>query len=62
MNTDILSIDPIIIEEMPEEPITLLITAMETILPEPRLPLNRRFGIVDLWKIRSTKRHFIYYR
>jgi len=26
------------------------------------LPLIRRFGIVDLWKIRSTKRHFTFYR
>ena len=62
MNTDILSIDPIIIEEMREEPTTLLISENETIWPEARLPLNRRVGIVDLWKIRSTKRHFIYYR
>jgi len=62
MNTDILSIDPIIIEEMPEEPTTLLISENETILHETMLPLNHRFGIVDLWKIRSTKRHFVYYR
>ena len=62
MNTDILSIDPIIIEEMPEELTTLLVKKDGTILPETPLPLTSRFGIVDLWKIRSTRRHFTFYR
>ena len=61
MNTDILSIDPIIIEVIPEEPPTL-ITETGTILPEVSLHVKPRFGITDLWKIRSAKRHFIYYR
>jgi len=34
----------------------------EDLLPETLLPVNKRFGVVDLWKIRSTKRHFSIYR
>jgi len=62
MNTDIVSIDAFIIEEMLEEPEPLLINEPGPALPETPLPLIRRFGIVDLWKIRSTKRHFTFYR
>jgi hypothetical protein len=62
MNADILSIDPIIIEEIPKELTTLLINQAETIPLEVPLPLPSRFGIVDLWKIRSARRHFTFYR
>lgn len=62
MNTDIVSIGDAIIEEMPDEAATPLLIETETTLPEIPLLLNRRFGIVDLWKIRSTKRHFTFYR
>lgn len=61
MNTDIVSIDAII-EEIFEEPLPPLITQTEVELPETHGPLHRRFGIVDLWKIRNTKRHFTFYR
>ena len=62
MNTDILSIAPINIEETTEELTTLLVNEAEIILPEIPLSATSRFGIVDLWKIRSTRRHFTFYR
>ena len=62
MNTDILSIDPINIEETTEELTTLLVNEAEIILPEIPLSATSRFGIVDLWKIRSTRRYFTFYR
>lgn len=62
MNTDIVSIDAITIEDILEEPATPLIIEIGSAESETLLPLNRRFGIVDLWKIRSTKRHFTFYR
>lgn len=62
MNTDIVSMDPIIIDEMLEEPANPLIIETGAELPETPKPLHRRFGIVDLWKIRRTKRHFSFYR
>lgn len=62
MHTDIISLDSIAIEEIQEKPVILLINETETILPGTTLPPNRRFGIADLWKIRSTKRHFAFYR
>lgn len=60
MNTDIVSIDAISIEDMLEEPAIPLLIETGLTLPEPSLPPNRRFGIIDLWKIRSTKRHFTF--
>lgn len=62
MNTNILSIDPVIIEEMPEELTTLPVRTEGAILRETPLPLTSRFGIADLWKIRSVRKHFIFYR
>ena len=62
MNKDILSIDPIIIEEIPKKLTTLQVKEDETVLPEPSLPLTSRFGIVDLWKIRNVRRQFTFYR
>ena len=62
MNTDILSLDTIDIEEILEEPATTFAHESGTTNAETPLPVHRRFGIVDLWKIRSTKRHFAFYR
>lgn len=62
MNTDIVSIDTITIEDILEEPATPLIIETGSAESETVLPLSRRFGIVDLWKIRSKKRHFTFYR
>ena len=62
MNTDIVSMDATIIEDMLEVPGTPLIIETGAELPETPKPLHRRFGIVDLWKIRRTKRHFSFYR
>ena len=61
MNTGIVSIDAITMEELLEAPATHLINETEAIHETP-LPVNRRFGIVDMWKIRNTKRHFTFYR
>lgn len=63
MNTDILDIDAItIIEEMPEERAALLVNEAGSIEAETPPPLATRFGSVDLWKIRSVRRHFTFYR
>lgn len=62
MNTDIVSIGATIIEEMLEEQATPLIIETGAELPDTPKPLHRRFGIVDLWKIRNTKRYFTFYR
>jgi len=62
MNTDIVSIDDASIEELLEKTINSESSEPEDLLPETLLPVNKRFGVVDLWKIRSTKRHFSIYR
>ena len=62
MNVEILSMEPIVIKKTREKHVIPLINKTETILPQTALPENRRFGIVDLWKIRKGKRHFTYYR
>lgn len=62
MNTDFVSIDDAAIEELLEKTLRLPDSEPETLLPETILPVNKRFGIVDLWKIRSTKRYFSIYR
>jgi hypothetical protein len=61
MNTDIVSIDAIIIDELTEEIADPVINEFNDPLHETPLP-GRRFGIVDLWKIRSTGRPFRIYR
>ncbi|HET9747535.1 MAG TPA: hypothetical protein VFP97_17585 [Chitinophagaceae bacterium] len=62
MNTVVVSIGDAIIEEFPEESVAPLFPEREVSLPEVPFVINRRFGIADLWKIRSTKRHFTFYR
>jgi|KBSSwiS6_1023812.scaffolds.fasta_scaffold10669_2 hypothetical protein len=62
MNTDIVSIEDASIEELLEKTINPLSSEPENLLTETLLPVNRRFGVVDLWKIRSTKRYFRMYR
>ncbi|MFI5186208.1 MAG: hypothetical protein ACHQF0_05755 [Chitinophagales bacterium] len=62
MNTDIVSIDAIIIEEMAEKAAVSVIEEPNGLPPETSLPARRRFGMVDLWKIRSKKRHFRNYQ
>ena len=57
MDIDIISIDTIVIEQTYKEPITLLINGKGSILSDMALEPNRGFGIVELWKIRSLKRH-----
>jgi len=62
MNTDIVSIDAIVIEEVLEKNVALVRDEEETLPPELSLLQTHRFGIVDLWKIRNNKRHFSIYR
>jgi hypothetical protein len=62
MNAEMLSMEPVVIEKIREKNVRPLIRKTKTILPQTVLPENRRFGIVDLWKIRKAKRHFTYYR
>lgn len=62
MNTDIVSIDAITIEELLEKDTPPETGEDETLLSEVFIPARRRFGIVDLWKIRNVKRHFSIYR
>jgi hypothetical protein len=62
MNTDIVSIDAIVMEEVLEKNVALVADEEETLPPEISLLLTRRFGITDLWKIRNSKRHFSIYR
>jgi hypothetical protein len=62
MNTEIVSTDAIVIEEVLEKSMDPVKGEEETLPPEVSLQLSRRFGIVDLWKIRNSKRHFSIYR
>ena len=61
MNTDIVSIDDIAIEELLQKTLDPENSEPES-LPEPSLPASRRFGIVDLWHIKNKKKHFSIYR
>jgi len=62
MNTDIVSIDAIIIDELTEEFVDSIISEFNDRPHETSLTPGRRFGIVDLWKIRSTGRPFSVYK
>ncbi len=62
MNAEMLSMEPVVIEKIREKNVKPSARKTKTILPQPVLPEERRFGIVDLWKIRKSKRHFTYYR
>ena len=64
MNTYIVSIDDAAIDELLDKTINTLDNEQDNILPEiiSHVEVNRRFGIVDLWKIRNSKRHFSIYR
>ncbi len=58
MNTDIVSIDTIIIEELAEKTGIPVNTEADGSPPGTSLPASRRFGIVDMWKIRNRKKPF----
>lgn len=62
MNTAIVRIDVVAIEELLEKTLIPVNSELVSLPDETALPVNQRFGIVDLWKIRSAKRHFSFYR
>lgn len=62
MNTDIVSIDDIIIDELTEEFGDPIISEINDLSHETSTAPVKRFGIADLWKIRSTGRPFRIYR
>ncbi len=62
MNTEVIIDHVIPIEELSEKNLTDENSEVTQIKPDLTSPAKRRFGIADLWKIRSTRRHFIFYR
>lgn len=62
MCSAILSTDANVTDQSSDESIPFQDSESEGVLPELILPVKQSFGIVDLWKIRSLKRHFSIYR
>ncbi len=62
MTTDFVRVDSVSIEKTVKKTINPRINTLEKLSHEtPPVRLKRKFGIVDLWKIRKAKRYFSIY-